>query len=65
MRIKGNKQLFDKLRMITSDITTLNTIVQNDMEISEKEIEEWKKLVATNIQELWKWHKKVEKWISE
>lgn len=63
MKVKVNIELFDKLKIITSHISMLNGIIQNDMEISEKELAEWKKDVGSNVKELWKWHLDVEKWI--
>jgi hypothetical protein len=63
MQVKSNEQLFNELKYITARISLLNSIIQNDMEINEEDIDRWKEQVASSIKELWAWHKEVEKWI--
>lgn len=44
IKVKANEELFNQWRQIGHKITNLASIVQNDMEIEEKELAEWQQL---------------------
>jgi hypothetical protein len=63
-KIRTNEELFTKFQDIEFRIKNLKSIVQNDITISESDMEWWRKSVKTSIKELWAWHKEVDKYIN-
>lgn len=55
MKIKANGELFNEIYKYASRVTRLATIVQNDMEITPEEYQEWAKsgLLASNCIKEW------------
>lgn len=52
LKIQANEELFNKWKQICAKLNSGCAIVQNDMESSKKEINEWWQITENNIKEL-------------
>lgn len=52
LKIKANEELFNKWGRACDILNTNKAIVQNDMDISKKNVNNWWKLVDENVKDL-------------
>ena len=59
MKVKANKNLFNENKKIAHKFELLNAIVQNDMEITEEELNEFIAEIDEITQDIYHWGSKV------
>ena len=65
MKIKSNEDLFNEIYHYAARVTHMAGLIQNDVEITQEEYNEWAKKGVNNLNDIKKWMMSVYKHIQE